>query len=463
MGAAEMESLRKCLIQLEEDLQAERREKEKLKHAADAAVQREQELQRQVESMAEEHALTSDVLKSELETVTAEHRFHTAETKRKVAELEFHVAGFDTTSAENERLRERVDELTKLLSEQTDNQLKETNKMKKEAFALRMQLEQTFRNSLHEMDVKYHEKAYAEMAEESKTALVEQAKLKEELALQIVGIHAMMQRYDEKDALAKKLLREKGFLQDTCEANMRKLTITKRKLQKSEAELVKAEQQILDLENANLLLKESNEELEAMTKDAGELRAKLEDAEKRAEKWKKRAHCVSDRLYSPPSSTVGSSARPRNSRKLPPRRRNDRNLSPLRAASTMRTSASTGVAEMRSMTLKASTSRASEPATDSVRSSSKYDNMLAIWNKKFSADNCGDEDTGIADVKAKPALVQVTTRSKTLGGKKRLSGKGRKNSLDKVSSMSGSTFQRYMTEWKYKKAASERQVLATAT
>ena len=45
------------------------------------------------------------------------------------------------------------------------------------------------------MSTQYHQKAFEEMTEESKNALVEQARLKEELSLQNVGIETLMARY----------------------------------------------------------------------------------------------------------------------------------------------------------------------------------------------------------------------------------------------------------------------------
>ena len=226
----EYEALRQALIKLEEENQAQRKEARALKGELATATKAKIAAEQELESVKKDYELANATLAEELETVTSLQQFQSIESQRKLGELEYHVAGFDTIQSENEKLKDRVKFLEAELSELNQAQLKETNKMKREAVALRMQLEQTFRNSLHEMNAKYHEKAYADMAEESKSALIEQAKLKEELAIQVTGIHAMMQRYDQKDAMAKRLAREKEILEETRDMNVHKIAKLKREV-----------------------------------------------------------------------------------------------------------------------------------------------------------------------------------------------------------------------------------------
>ena len=92
------------------------------------------------------------------------------------------------------------------------------HEQKKDAFNMRMQLEQTFRKTLQEVSTQYHQQAFEEMTRESKNALLEQAKLKEELALQNVGIESLMARHESQAGAHKEVIREKELLEQATKA-----------------------------------------------------------------------------------------------------------------------------------------------------------------------------------------------------------------------------------------------------
>ncbi|KDO34654.1 hypothetical protein SPRG_00717 [Saprolegnia parasitica CBS 223.65] len=91
-----------------------------------------------------------------------------------------------TLDTANATLRSRVDELT---------HVEEIHAMRLDMFNHKMALEQTFRKSLQELDAQYLKKAYNAMAEESKNALVANAKLKDELQMQSIGVENLMLRF----------------------------------------------------------------------------------------------------------------------------------------------------------------------------------------------------------------------------------------------------------------------------
>jgi hypothetical protein len=73
----------------------------------------------------------------------------------------------------------------------------ETHELSQKGFKLRMQLEQTFRRTLKEMEVQYRQQALEGMKDESKQALNANRLLREELEIQSNGIKAMIKRFDK--------------------------------------------------------------------------------------------------------------------------------------------------------------------------------------------------------------------------------------------------------------------------
>ncbi|KAG6957893.1 hypothetical protein JG688_00010766 [Phytophthora aleatoria] len=108
--------------------------------------------------------------------------------RRQVCQLELHVEAYDVLEAANGKLRDRVEQLMQEMEQENKTHAEEIHKVRLDMFNHKMALEKTFRKALQELDADYLKKAFNAMSEESKNALVANAKLKDELQLQSIGV-----------------------------------------------------------------------------------------------------------------------------------------------------------------------------------------------------------------------------------------------------------------------------------
>ncbi|KAF0747180.1 hypothetical protein AaE_007830 [Aphanomyces astaci] len=113
----------------------------------------------------------------------------------KICDLHVRIESCSTLESVNDSLRLRVDELRRQLEDESKNHNDEIHAMRVDMFNHKMALEQTFRKSLQELDAQYLKKAFNAMADESKNALVANAKLKDELQMQSIGVENLMHRF----------------------------------------------------------------------------------------------------------------------------------------------------------------------------------------------------------------------------------------------------------------------------
>ena len=205
---------------------------------------------------------------------------------------------------ENRRLRERVAELLGELEKRGRNFAEESHRVKNDAFNLRMQLESTFRKSLHEMDAKYKEEAFQALANDSKNALIENSKLEKELTVQSIGIEALLKRYNNQLVKHRELKVENEIL------------VKKDRLQSNEVRSLKQERLAAEARVASL--QENLNELNALQVHASKIEKKLRETENElteskklvlklevnAEKWKSRAFEMSQQMLEQSSSRV---------------------------------------------------------------------------------------------------------------------------------------------------------------
>ena len=205
---------------------------------------------------------------------------------------------------ENRRLRERVAELLGELEKRGRNFAEESHRVKNDAFNLRMQLESTFRKSLHEMDAKYKEEAFQALANDSKNALIENSKLEKELTVQSIGIEALLKRYNNQLVKHRELKVENEIL------------VKKDRLQSNEVRSLKQERLAAEARVASL--QENLNELNALQVHANKIEKKLHETENElaeskklasklevnAEKWKSRAFEMSQQMLEQSSSRV---------------------------------------------------------------------------------------------------------------------------------------------------------------
>ncbi|KAG6955629.1 hypothetical protein JG687_00011080 [Phytophthora cactorum] len=117
--------------------------------------------------------------------------------RRQVCQLELHVEAYDVLEAANGKLRDRVELLMQEMEQENKTHAEEIHKVRLDMFNHKMALEKTFRKALQELDADYLKKAFNAMSEESKNALVANAKLKDELQLQSIGVDNLMHRFTQ--------------------------------------------------------------------------------------------------------------------------------------------------------------------------------------------------------------------------------------------------------------------------
>lgn len=178
---------------------------------------------------AEKHQAAIRMLEDEHTTqrLQAEHEIEVL--CRKVSQLELHVEAYDVLERENQEFRLRLDKLMEQLELENKSHAEEIHMVRLDMFNHKMALEKTFRKALQELDADYLKKAFNAMSEESKVrhhcsflllgscygitnctyqnALVANAKLKDELQVQSIGVDNLMQRVNKQAKFYRKMVR----------------------------------------------------------------------------------------------------------------------------------------------------------------------------------------------------------------------------------------------------------------
>jgi len=208
------------------------------------------------------------------------------------------VEAFQVLEQENKNLRERVEELLNQLGSEDKGHAEETHRMKKEMFNLRMQLEQTFRKTLQELDAQSQRKAFDAMDDESKSALMANAKLKEELSLQSVGVENLLQRYQQIDDGFKKMKVDKSILEKNNDIQLQEIAGLKRHQYEYESRLSDMRQSMRTLNMERLQNEKQIQSMGEMLEDLKKYKALYAKSQARGTKWKTRALELSKKYIS---------------------------------------------------------------------------------------------------------------------------------------------------------------------
>ena len=261
-------------------------------------------LQQAQQSLKEQQREEIQLFMEEIKALKSEREHDELLLVEEVNRLKQDNAHISDVEDANRRLRDRVGELLSELEKRGRNFAEESHRVKNDAFNLRMQLESTFRKSLHEMDAKYKEEAFQSLTNDSKNALIENSKLEKELTVQSIGIEALLKRYNKHLTLYRELKVENEIL------------VKKDKLQSNEVRSLKQERLAAEARVASL--QENMNELNALQVRAGQLENKLKETEEeldemknlankyenKAEKWKSRAFEMSQQMLEQSSSRV---------------------------------------------------------------------------------------------------------------------------------------------------------------
>ncbi|ETV72737.1 hypothetical protein, variant 3 [Aphanomyces astaci] len=145
----------------------------------------------------------------------------------KICDLHVRIESCSTLESVNDSLRLRVDELRRQLEDESKSHNDEIHAMRVDMFNHKMALEQTFRKSLQELDAQYLKKAFNAMADESKNALVANAKLKDELQMQSIGVENLMHRFKTQADQYHKMKVENEILEMGSSLRLKEISLLK--------------------------------------------------------------------------------------------------------------------------------------------------------------------------------------------------------------------------------------------
>jgi hypothetical protein len=196
---------------------------------------------------------------------------------------------------ENVSLRRRVTSLLGQVEKEGMDHAHETHTMKKEMFNLRMQLEQTFRKTLQELDGQYQKKAFDAMSEESKNALMANARLKEELALQSVGVENLLQRYKRQDTDLSKHRVDQDILHSANSIQLNNIAGLKRHKYEQEARFSDMQLALHGMKTRLLAKEQECADMQAVQEELEEYKEMHSKSQARASKWKARGQSASEK------------------------------------------------------------------------------------------------------------------------------------------------------------------------
>eukprot|EP00946_MAST-07B_sp_MAST-7B-sp1_P000031 g31.t1 len=255
-----------------------------------------EQLERAVDEANEAHEAEMDILRAELSAEKEETK-HTAEMKDlRMRGLETDAAAMSDMELEMGRLRDQVASLLGELEKQGRHHAEETHRLTKESFSLRVKLEQTFRNTLQEIDGKYKEEAFSQLDRDSKNALVENSKLEEELAIQSIGIESLLARYKRQSQVLKQAKQDESLHKHEESLRLEQLRKLKKERMSSEARVSHLQRTVERLGELRREFEASQAQLKEANKALDEERAGRAKEAARAAKWKQRAFALSEQM-----------------------------------------------------------------------------------------------------------------------------------------------------------------------
>ncbi|KAF1782665.1 hypothetical protein GQ600_11046 [Phytophthora cactorum] len=114
------------------------------------------------------------------------------------------------------------------MEQENKTHAEEIHKVRLDMFNHKMALEKTFRKALQELDADYLKKAFNAMSEESKNALVANAKLKDELQLQSIGVDNLMHRFTQQAKHFQRMKVENEILEQESHLRLQEVATMKK-------------------------------------------------------------------------------------------------------------------------------------------------------------------------------------------------------------------------------------------
>ncbi|KAH9090057.1 hypothetical protein Ae201684P_014812 [Aphanomyces euteiches] len=293
------EDLQRRLDEAEAQLREEGKLIDRLTRENQAKQEHIQSMEVALTNEIEKHQAIIQVLKDKELTQKQEADHSIDVLNGKMCQLQVHLESCSTLESVNASLRLRVDELMRQLELENKNHIDEIHAMRLDMFNHKMALEQTFRKSLQELDGQYLKKAFNAMADESKNALVANAKLKDELHMQSIGVENLMHRFKTQAEQYHKMKVENEILEKGSALRLKEVWSTKNlrdisilsKISALKTSQFEVERQLHEM-NQTYLAREkqmretSTKAIEDLKQENKNLRTQFEQSQKRCQKWK---------------------------------------------------------------------------------------------------------------------------------------------------------------------------------
>ena len=255
-----------------------------------------EQLKTQINQKDETHEAELELVRSEVDVIREETKHSSNLQGERIRQLSTDAAAMSDMEREVKHLRERVSDLLNVLETEGRNHAEETHRLTKESFSLRIKLEQTFRKTLQEIDGKYKEQAFSELARDSKNALVENSKLEEELAIQSIGIESLLERYKKQASKLDASRRDVDMARTTETMRLEQLRTLKQARLTSEARLNHMQENVERLGELRTEFEKCRDELNTTKASLATVVTAKQREANRAEKWKRRAFDLSKQM-----------------------------------------------------------------------------------------------------------------------------------------------------------------------
>ncbi|KAG7385915.1 hypothetical protein PHYPSEUDO_000977 [Phytophthora pseudosyringae] len=293
LGLLDTDELRKRVEEAEAQLREEAKIIERMTRDNKSKQDQINAMENLLQREAEKHQETLRLLEDEHATqkLQAEHEIDVL--RRQVCQLELHVEAYDVLEAANVKLRDRVEQLMQEMEQENKTHAEEIHKVRLDMFNHKMALEKTFRKALQELDADYLKKAFNAMSEESKNALVANAKLKDELQLQSIGVDNLMHRFTQQAKHFQRMKVENEILEQESHLRLREVA-TMKKIHLTAARTIDKLKEDGSKEEHEWK-EHTNKVIEDLRHDNQHLQKVHELTQKRCNKWKSRCMELTER------------------------------------------------------------------------------------------------------------------------------------------------------------------------
>ena len=204
--------LQKNLDDAETTLEEARKESEKMSRDKAGLLHQLATLEQTLVNNQEHNSATIATLEGERERLAAEKGGTLASMGAYKRELEQNLNSNAVVEGENARLHQEMARVEADLTNDTASNEADEERLKQEAFNMRMQLENMSRKTLKELNVEYERKAFAAMQLESSQANDQNLSLQNDLRDNSLQVSALMASHQEKYVALRKMRLERDLL-----------------------------------------------------------------------------------------------------------------------------------------------------------------------------------------------------------------------------------------------------------